>query len=190
MENLVLNKRDKGTGHEARRKRKMGRVPGIMYGSNIDNVMFEIGEMELNKEVAQNGEHCVLNVELQGEKHKVQIKEIQRDAVLHKIVHVDLREVPENETIQAEIPILFTGENLVAKKGAAVQKERTNIKVQCTAENLPKHINVNLSRLETGDIYRIGDVELARDINIIDDLNAIIASITINNKPSDLPEEV
>jgi large subunit ribosomal protein L25 len=189
MENLVLHKREKGTGHGARRARKSGKIPGIIYGKNISNMLFEIGELELNKEIYKNGECAVINVELDGEIHKALVKEIQRDPVEHKIVHMDLEEIPENENIQTEIPIFFSGEDIVAKKGAAAQKERNSVKVECKVDNLPKHVNVNLSRLQIGDTYRIGDIELSRDISIIDDLNAVVASITANNRPSDIPVE-
>lgn len=189
MENLTLHKREKKTLHEAKKERRQGLVPGIIYGKNINNIMFEIGELELNKEIARSGEHGVLNINLDGENHRALIKEIQRDPVHHKIMHIDLAGIAENTTVHTEIPIVFSGEDLIMKKGGAVQKEKTNVKVQCKSEEIPKYINVDLTRLEVGDSYRIADIEMSQDISFDEDINSIIASITMNKKPSDIPEE-
>lgn len=189
MESIALHTRNKKTSHEAKKERRQGLIPGIIYGKNISNMMFEIGELELNKEIARSGEHGVINVNLDGQNHKALIKEIQRDPVHHKITHIDLAKLSENTVVQTEVPIVFNGEDLIMKKGGAVQKEKTNIKVQCKGESIPKCINVDLSKLEIGDAYRIGDVEMSQDISIIEDFNSIIASITINRKPSDIEEE-
>lgn len=189
MENLVLHKREKSTGHSARRQRRTGIIPGVLYGKTINNFMFEIGELELGKEVYKNGEHGLLDVEIDGEKHKTLIKEIQRDPVNRKIIHIDLEELPENETIRAEVPIVFKGEDLITKRGEAIQKEINTVRVQCKAEILPKFINVDVSSLNAGDTYRIANIELAEDISIIENANTLIALITKNNKPSDAPIE-
>ncbi|KZL93716.1 50S ribosomal protein L25 [Clostridium magnum] len=189
MESIILHKRIKKTSHEAKKERRKGLIPGIIYGKNINNMMFEIGELELNKEITRSGEHGVLSVNLDGESHKALIKEIQRDPVHHKITHIDLAELPENTVVQTEVPIVFNGEDLIMKKGGAVQKEKSNVKVQCKGESIPKFINVDLSKLDIGDSYRIGDIEMAGDISIIEDFNSIIASVTMNKKPSDIEVE-
>lgn len=190
MEGVTLHKRNKTTLHEARKERRKGLIPGIIYGKSINNIMFEIAELDLNKEITRSGEHGVLNVNLDGENHKTLIKEIQRDPVHHKITHIDLAQLSENTVVQTEVPIVFNGEDLIMKRGGAVQKEKANVKVQCRGENIPKYINVDLSKLDIGDSYRIGDIEMAQDISIIEDFNAIIASITMNKKPSDIEEEI
>jgi ribosomal protein L25, Ctc-form len=189
MESIILHKRVKKTSHEARKERRKGLIPGIIYGKNINNMMFEISELELNKEITISGEHGVLSVNLDGENHKALIKEIQRDPVHHKITHIDLAELAENTVVQTEVPIVFNGEDLVMKKGGAVQKEKSNVKVQCKGESIPKFISVDLSKLDIGDAYRIGDIEMSGDISIIEDFNSIIASITMNKKPSDIDAE-
>jgi len=190
MESITLNKRNKKTSHEARKERRKGLIPGIIYGKNMSNIMFEIAELELNKEINRSGEHGVLSVSLDGEKYNTLIKELQRDPVHHKITHIDLAKLYENTTVQTEVPIVFNGEDLIMKKGGAVQKEKANVKIQCKGESIPKYINVDLSKLDIGDSYRIGDIEMSGDISIIEDFNSIIASITMNKKPSDIEEEI
>ncbi|MDW8801320.1 50S ribosomal protein L25 [Clostridium sp. A1-XYC3] len=189
MENLILHKREKKTLHDAKKGRRSGIIPGVIYGKHMNNIMFEIGELELSKEIAKNGEHAVLNVDVDGETHRTLIKEIQRDPVHNKIIHLDLEELKENETVVTEIPILFSGEELIMKKGGAVQKEKSSVKAICKSDNIPKCINVGLASLNVGDAYRLADVEMAQDITFMEGLDTIIATITVNKKPSDIPEE-
>ncbi|WP_411678893.1 50S ribosomal protein L25 [Clostridium thailandense] len=189
MENLKLHKRQNRTSNEAKKGRRSGLIPGILYGKNINNMMFEISELELNKEISRSGEHAVLNIDLDGDNHRTIVKELQRDPVHHKIVHIDLEELAKNSTVQTELPIAFTGEDMVMKKGGAVQKEKSNVKVECKTEKIPRCINVDLSKLEIGETCRVMDLEVSEDITFIEDLNSIIATITLNSKPSDIPDE-
>ena len=59
---------------------------------HLSNTLFEIGEMELNEIISKHGQHGVINVELDGREHIALIKEVQREPVNHKIIHMDLEE--------------------------------------------------------------------------------------------------
>lgn len=180
----VLNatKRSKEKGHEARRSRKTGKIPGILYGKNIENVMFELSEYDLTREVIKNGEHGIVDIDIEGERYRTIIKNLQRTSMEHNLSHIDLEVISKDKLIQAEIPVVFEGENLILRKGGIVQKEKTNIKVQCSSDNIPRSINLNLADLEIGDKYRVSDVEFSKDISYLEDPNAILASITYVNK--------
>lgn len=189
MENLKCNKRNKNTSHESRKERRMGKVPGILYGKNVNNFMFEVGELELDKEITSVGGHGVINTSIDGKEYKTLIKEIQRDAVNHKIIHIDLQELSNESKITTEVPLIFMGEDKVMKNGGIIQKEKNNVKVQCYAENIPKYINVDLSKMIMGDTYRVSDIEVSNEISIIDEANTLIASITGSNVKDIAPTE-
>lgn len=181
MEFLRCDKREKHTSHESRKERRAGKIPGILYGKDISNCMFEVSDLELNKEIAINGEHGIIDMSLEGTHHKALIKEIQRDPVNHKIIHIDIEELKEDSEVTTEIPIIFMGENEVNKNGGIIQKEKSSIKVQCSVSDVPRYINVDLSNLHVGDTYRVSDIELSKEISIVDDLNAAIVAITDTN---------
>lgn len=181
MESLKCNKRAKNTAHESRKERRMGKVPGILYGKSLHNFMFEVGEMELDKEITATGGHGVINTNIDGKEYKALIKEIQRDPVNHKIIHIDLQELSDESKITTEVPLIFMGENKVLKNGGIIQKEKNSVKVQCSPENIPKYINVDISGMIKGDTYRVSDIEVSNEISIVDDVSALIASITGSN---------
>ncbi|WP_138206217.1 50S ribosomal protein L25 [Haloimpatiens lingqiaonensis] len=178
MESLTLSKRENKTSHAAKKMRRNGLVPGVLYGKSVGNYMFEVGELELSREINEVGEHGILDLNLEGNRVKALIKEVQRDAVNHEIIHVDLQEVKKNSIIQADVPIIFHNEKLVSKNGGILQKEKNSIKVQCNAEELPKNIHIDLKGLKVGNVVRMGDVEMAKEISMIEDPDTVIVSVT------------
>ncbi|QGU94982.1 50S ribosomal protein L25 [Clostridium bovifaecis] len=178
MEILRCEKRVKDSLHSAKRERRKGLVPGILYGSEIGNMLFEIGELELNKEISRLGEHGAVNLEINNESHKALIKEIQKDPVTQKIVHIDLQEINENKIIQTEVPLIFSGEISSSNGGGIVQKEKNNIRVQGKYNKIPKSITVDVSNMRIGDVYRISDLEISNEISFIEDPSTVVAVVS------------
>ncbi|WP_066893024.1 50S ribosomal protein L25 [Clostridium nigeriense] len=182
MNSLNLNKRDTSVPNNAKKLRKNGKVPGVLYGKKINEFLFEVGELELCREISQNGQHGIVNLDLNGESYQALIKDVQRDPVTHKIIHLDLEELDHNEKIISTVPIYFEGEKLLNKNGMVLQKEKDSIKVECKADKLPKYIKININGSNNGYVYRAGDLEIASELSIIDDLNTVIASVTYERK--------
>ena len=189
MEKLEVKEREKKARHSARKDRREGKVPGILYGKNLKNLMFEVGELELNSQINRVGEHGVLDISINGDNHNVLIKEIQREPVNHKIIHIDFEELYENSRVLTEVPIKFLGENFINKNGDVLQKEKSSIKLQCIASKIPKSIEVDVSNLIAGDSYRVADIEFAEEISIIDALSLVIATVTKVKKYDEDTEE-
>ena len=182
MEELVLNKRLNTTAHAAKKVRRKGKVPGILYGKKLGNFMFEIGEMDLVDEVTANGQFGVMNVNYNGKEHKALIKEMQRDPVTNKIIHLDLEEVSAGEKVISTVPIHYIGEEYINKKGIVLQKEKDCVKVEGNVDSLPKYLNINIGTGTVGDVYKFGDLEVGSEISIVDDLNSVIASVIYERK--------
>ncbi len=182
MESINAKKRTKNTHHGARQSRRLGNVPGILYGKGISNLMFEIGEVELNGLINSQGEHGIINVNLEGQSFKTLIKEVQRDPVNGRILHIDLEDVKSDKKIVSTVPIHFIGEDFVNKRGGVVQKEKDNVKIRCTPDALPKYVELDISKGEVGSQFKLADVEFASDLSILDDLQTVLASISYEQK--------
>ncbi|WP_040211955.1 50S ribosomal protein L25 [Clostridium polynesiense] len=182
MEILTANLRENNKGKSAKKVRRKGNVPGILYGKEMRNCMIEIGELELNREILESGEHGIIKVNIEGNVHEALIKEIQREPVTHKFIHIDLEEINGTEKVTTHIPINYIGEGHLTASGAVVQKEKSNIKVTCSPENLPKYITLDLSDAKVGSIFKLSDIEMGKEISIVEDLNSIIASVSFDQK--------
>lgn len=182
MENLQVNQREKKTRHSSRQCRRKGLVPGVIYGKGINNFLFEIGELELNHALSVTGEHGLLNINSQEGSLNTLIKEVQRDPVTRRVLHIDLEKVEGNEEIETAVPINYVGEEYINKLDAVLQKNIDSIKVKCSPSNIPKGVNLNVGRAKPGEQFKIADVELGNEITVVDDLNSIVASVSYDQK--------
>ncbi|MGL5153191.1 MAG: 50S ribosomal protein L25 [Clostridium sp.] len=178
MQNLNVNKREKTNAQSASKLRKKGLVPGVLYGKKLGNLLFEIGEMELGREFTSGGEHGLVNVNCDGESYDALIKDVQRDPVTHKVIHLDLEAIDGDKKVTSEVPIHFIGEEWIANKGQILQKEKGVVKVSCAANKLPKSFSVDVSSAHSGSVYRYCDLEVGGEISIIDDLETVIAAVS------------
>lgn len=182
MNTLYLKKRENKTSHWAKKERRSGLVPGVIYGKEIANLLFEIGELELAREICSTGEHGIVNYTLDGKENQALLKEVQRDPVSHKIIHVDLEQLNGDKDIQCEIPIQYVGEEFINKRGGVLQKEQDLVKVSCKASSLPKSVKIDVSNAAVGSVFRYADIEMGEEISILDDIKAVIASVSLEKK--------
>lgn len=182
IENLQVNQREKKTRHSSRQCRRKGLVPGVIYGKGINNFLFEIGELELNHALSVTGEHGLLSINSQEGSLNTLIKEVQRDPVTRRVLHIDLEKVEGNEEIETAVPINYVGEEYINKLDAVLQKNLDSIKVKCSPSNIPKGVNLNVGRAKPGDQFKIADVEFGNEITVVDDLNSIVASVSYDQK--------
>lgn len=181
MKVLNIEKRENKCNHFAKKERKKGKIPGILYGRDVNNFMFEVGAIELNSQIKENGEHGLIGIDVDGSTLNALIKEVQRDPINHKILHIDLEKVEGDEEIVTEVPVILKGEGLVKSIGGIIQKTKNSLKVQCKANSIPKGIDVDISDLKIGDAIRIGDVEFGEDFTFTEPENTVIVSITENS---------
>lgn len=178
MNELKLNKRNEETGHNARRLRRNGVIPGVVYGKKLGSLMFEIGQMELLRDLNDVGEHGVVNFNLDGYNGTAVIKEIQKDAVNHNVIHLDLEEIDYNHSIESEVPIVFKGKDFLNEKGVLLQTQKDTVKVSCMPEDLPKVIELDIKNAQIGTVFKLSHIEVGSEISIVDDLNTVLASIS------------
>ncbi len=182
MEKLNILIREKKTHHEARKTRREGKVPGILYGKAIRNMLFEVGAIELDRYIVEEGCNSLIDVDINGENHKAMIKEVQRDPVNRKIIHLDLQQVEEGKIVTANVPVNFVGEDNLVRNGIVLQKQKDSIKVKCEAENIPKAVTIDVAKAKVGDNFKISDVEFGQEISIMDNLDSVMASVTFEQK--------
>lgn len=189
MDELILNKRLKKTANEAKQKRREGKVPGVVYGKKLGSLMFEIGEMELVEELSKVGEHGAFKFDLEGYSGTAVVKEVQKDPVSHKVIHIDLEEVNGNSILQTQVPIKLEGKEFLSKKGIVIQNQRESVKISCKAEDVPKSIGINVSDAKIGSVYKLSDLEVGSEISILDNLSSVFASVVTKNYSAEEIEE-
>lgn len=159
------------------RIRERGYIPGIIYGSNMNSLPLEINSNELENFVRNNSNNGLVGLGVGGVNYTVFIKEIQKDPLTNKIIHVDFQQVSQNQKINVSVPIVLKGKALVEKGGLIVQQQLRDVEIECLAQSIPQNLEFDISNFKPGDSIRIGDMEFGQEISITQDPESIIASV-------------
>lgn len=182
MGELKLLSREKKVCHSAKKDRKEGMVPGVIYGKEIGNALFDVNYVDLEKELCASGEHGVVNFNLNNKKGTAVIKEVQKNHFGNKVIHIDLEEVAADYKMHTEVAIKINGKGLLEGKGLIFQTQRDLVKVVCTAEDLPKEVELDVSDGTLGTVYTFKDLDLGDKVQIDEDLTGVIGSVTAEER--------
>ena len=111
-------------------------------------------------------------------------REVQRDALNGKLIHVDFYQVRMGEKVEVEVPIVLVGEApALSVKDNSLLQELHTLSVECLPDKIPVNIEVNLSSLtEAGQSIRVKDIQAGADITIVTDPDTMIANIIVRAK--------
>lgn len=190
MNELILTKRIKTTSNVTRKENGKGKIPGVIYGKEMGSEIFYVDAIALRKELSVSGEHGVLTFDMDGKKGTALIKEVQKNAFGHQVIHIDLEEIAANAIMHTEISIKVIGKSELENRGLMLQTQRDLVKVSCTANNLPKDVELDVSEGEAGTVYTLEDLNLGKDVEFVDDLSTVISSVSEDEKQEDEVKEV
>jgi len=185
MEKLVLKVkvRDKAGKGYARKLRREGYLPAILYGPHLKkNLSLEVNTKDLRSLIhSLSGQEKVITLKLTNQaterEREVIIKDIQSSLLKGEIQHVDFYEVTRGEKITTLIPLILVGEERVVKKGGVVERFVREIEVECFPKDIPPHIEVDLTSLNVGDLVRTKDLNLPPGVKLITNPEEMVVSV-------------
>jgi large subunit ribosomal protein L25 len=178
----------KGSSRSLRRE---GKIPAILYGSDIENVALSVSNYDMEhlfKKVSYSQALLNLVVENgQSFEKMVMIKEIQADPVSHQYLHIDFYEVRMDRKITATVPVVLKGTAKGIINGGIVQNIRRELEVECFPADIPKNIIIDISDLDIGDAIHVEDIKLEGDIEIPYDVNFAIVTVVSSKMTEEKP---
>ncbi len=173
--NLKAEKRSDFKRSTSRQLRKSGFVPGVYYIHGGDNIAIKAPELSL-RPVISTTESRVINLDIDGEIRQCILKDVQFDPVTSKLIHFDLLGLKAGEKIRVEVPVKLSGNPIGIKEGGLLQFIMHKLEINCLPQNLPSHIDLEVSGLGIGDSIKVSDVKL-ENIEFLDDEHAVIVSV-------------
>ena len=165
----------------ARLARRNGLVPGIIYGNSDEPLMLTIEHRRLAQAIGDQKFFIrLLDVEMDGVKHRVLPREIQFHPVSDAPIHIDFLRFDPERTITVAVPVRFLNERECPgiKRGGALNIVRHEVEVLCTADNIPPELTLDLESLEIGDALHSSSTELPEGVTFaITDRDFTIATI-------------
>jgi len=175
--NITANARQTGGKGFARRVRGTGNVPAIVYGPEKQPTAIAVSERELRGALkTAGGVHgSIFTLNLDGQQSKVIVREIQRDPLTSRMVHVDFHAISMNKPIDIEIPINFTGlAKGVKSEGGIMQVLMRDIEISCLPVNIPEHFEVDVTELGIGDSIHVRDLSIPNVQILADPSNVVV----------------
>jgi len=160
----------------ARRTRRAGKVPAVVYGHGEKPLHISLPSLELAAAIRKGGANQLIAIEVtDGTRELVIPKDIQRDPLRDEIVHADLLIVRRGEKITTDIPLSFTGE---VEKGGLVVHELTALSVEAEATHIPESIEVDLEGLAIGSQRLVSEITVPDGIVILTDGEQTVATVS------------
>ena len=184
MEHHVLEAKPReGKGKCAARKmRRDGKVPGIVYGRGDEPFMVEVDAKQLKRMLHHGlGEHGMLDLKIQhGRSEKRQtvlMREVQYHPVTEEVLHVDFYHIDLEQKISASVPITLIGHADGVKMGGILEHTLRELEIECVAKKMPESVELDVTNLELGHSYHVRDLVLDGDVHVVTDPGRTVASI-------------
>lgn len=172
---------------KAKKLRRQGYIPGVLYGYKQDTLPVLFDKKRVEYFITHMNGNALFEISLDGALRPVRIREIQRDPVTQEIIHLDLQNVHMDRVIQMEVPLRFEGIHEVERRGLILQHQRNTALVEGLAKDIPAHIKVPVHLMQNRHSIRISDLELAAELSFVDPPDELIAMMV---KPTrEIPDE-
>jgi len=194
QQELAVEARTASGSSAARRLRRRGLVPAVLYGRGMEPVAIAISDKSLRDLLHGGGQNVLvrLRVAAAGEPAMVMLKEIQRHPVTGGVLNVDFHKVSLTEKITAQVSILLSGEAPGVKHGGVVDQVLREVEVECLPTDIPPSMSLDVSELEVGHSLHVSDLTPPEGVVITDDPTGVVVTITrvAEEKPAVAAPEV
>jgi large subunit ribosomal protein L25 len=188
---LTVHSREPDGSRAARRLRRSGRVPGVLYGGEGETLSFDVDARELRHALAASG--AVLDLSIDGAKASpVVLKEAQRDPVRGETTHVDLLRVRLDTKIHAVVTLELTGteEAPGVKQGGVLEHVTRELNIEALPTSIPESIVFDVSAMEIGETVTLESVGPPEGVSLLDDLEAVVAILSPPRLQSEAEPEI
>lgn len=188
---LKVNIRTQVTKQESKKLRKEWNVPAIIYWKHLkSSIQVSCLKNDFIKRYKEAGYSTPITLKGEWINELVLIQDIQLDPVTNIVLHIDFLAVKKDEKVKTEVTIVLTWESPIEKLWVwKIQLVKDFIEVEAFPQDLPHDIKIDISKIENiWDTVFIKDIQLAKNVKILDDLEQpIVTVVTLNEEIEEQP---
>jgi large subunit ribosomal protein L25 len=181
----VSTRSEKGKG-AARRARRAGNVPAVLYGHGTDPQHLSLPALELAAILRNNGTNAIIDLDIEGASQLALTKQVDVHPIRNYIEHVDLLVIRRGEKVTVDVTIVVEGD---AAPGTLVVQDASVVEIEADALSIPEQITVNVEGVEAGNAVHGSDLDLPEGVTLISDPEVLIVAINEAPTTSELEEE-
>ena len=166
--------------NEARRTRRAGKIPGVVYGAYKDPVPVAVSPRHISRILhSKTGHNTIFNLNVQGgELTPVMIVDGQYEPIKGNLLHVDLKRIDLTKRIRVSVPVLTEGEPKgVKQQGGLLEIITREIEIECLPNEIPENFTMDVSELMLGQSKRASDIPMAGEMKLISAPESVIGHV-------------
>lgn len=173
------------------RLRAEGKLPAVIYGKGRPATPLWVRERDFLKVLSDYGRNVLLKLQVSGPdqsstEHAI-VKEIQRDVVSRKLLHVDFQKVALDEAIRTVVPIVVEGEEAVESSGGVLQYQLREVEVECLPQQVPEELVVDVSSLKPGDSLTVRQLPVPEGVKVINRPDEVVLLVLTPKTAEEAP---
>lgn len=171
----------------ARRTRRAGKIPAVLYGHGTDPQHLSLPELEFKAIVRDQGRNAVLTLNISGTPQLALTKTVVSHPIRPYIEHVDLLVISRGEKVGVEVPVVVIGD---AAPGTMVTQELNAIQVEADVSDIPEQIEVSVEGLRVGTMIQAAQVRLPEGTTLQTDPEILVVNVVAAPTAEDLEAEL
>jgi large subunit ribosomal protein L25 len=191
---LEAQPRDPGTKNDARRVRKGGRVPAVLYGAGKESVALSVDPRQVSRILhSEAGHNTIFDLALDGsERTKAMIVDWQYEPIKGALLHIDLKRIAMDQRLTVLVPIELKGEAVgVKQQGGILEQILREVEIECLPGDIPSHIDADVTELVFGKVLRVSELPHSAKLKFLTDPNQPVAHvISVKEEVAPTPEAV
>jgi large subunit ribosomal protein L25 len=161
----------------ARRTRRAGKIPAVLYGHGSDPKHLALPALEFARVVREHGQNAVLTLDIDSSGTEMALtKTVTTHPIKNYIEHVDLLLVRRGEKVVVDIPVIIIGD---AATGTLVNQEASTVQVEADAMNIPEHIDLSIEGIAAGTQITAGELTLPEGVELGVDPETLVVNIVV-----------
>lgn len=155
---------------DARRLRRAGKVPAILYGGGTAPEGLILNHNAVLKNLENEAVYShILTIKVGGKEQNAILKAMQRHPSKPVVMHMDFQRVSAAEKIRVHVPLHFVNQDtsVGVKKGGVVTRNMVDVEVVCLPANLPEYLEVDLAKVDLGQSVHLSEIPVPPDVEIV-----------------------
>jgi len=191
---LEAQPRTPGTKNDARRVRRSGKIPAVLYGAGKDVASLSVDPRQVLRILhSASGHNTIFELSLNGgERTKAMIVDWQFEPIKGNLLHIDLKRIAMDRKLTVMVPIVLKGEAAgVKQQGGILEQVLREIEIECLPGNIPALIEADVTELVFGKVLRVADLPHSDKFKVLTDENQSVAHIiSVKEEVAPAPEAV
>ena len=172
----------------ARRMRRQGRIPAVLYGRR-DPVLLSIDAREFSRKFQQISESTIIQLSAGEATYDVLVKDFQVDHIIERLEHIDFYEIERGRILRARVMLHFVGNPIGAREGGLQELLVHEVEVESLPRDLPERLDVDIEHLAVGQSLHVSDLVIPDGVRVLNSPDQVIALIAHKVEEADTEDE-